>query len=220
MKIKRPMTLLISMILISIFISSCIGGGAASPAAPPTSPVEPTTAPATSTPLPTQPPTVIPTDTPVPSPTPMPSSTPVQGQFLNRPAYLQEIFSGVDWTRKDTSEESFMILPVRINPSTAITIAFDPDPETADYILFQVDCDIDPEARTEVEAAIQELIGAILKKFLPSSAREDLMQFITEHPDSGTYESTIDGFDVNLMILDNTEKSQHKLILMINEKED
>ena len=94
-KTKPHVIFMIVSLLICVLISSCTGDGNTEPTQ--------TTVPVTSALVPTKPPTSSPTETPVPSPTPIPSPTPVPGEFLNRPAYLQELFSNTDWVWVDHS---------------------------------------------------------------------------------------------------------------------
>ena len=186
MKTKPHVIFMIVSLLICVLISSCTGDGNTEPTQ--------TTVPATSTLVPTKPPTSIPTETPVPSPTPIPSPTPVPGEFLNRPAYLQELFSNTDWVWVDHSIGA-TVGTYQYNSSSVFMLAYGTNEETADDIMLRGAFAIDLETRSEDEAFFQEFIAILLEDFLPDPAREELLQFIAEHPDLGSYTSTLYGFE-------------------------
>jgi hypothetical protein len=217
---------MVGIMLVSFLISSCSGGDYTIISESTSVPVASATEAVSSTPLPTETPTLpptetptlTPTETPVPSPISTLSSSSEQGHFLIRPAKIEEIASDNTWTRRELSDGSeMMTLALSVGSSGRVVLAFDPNPETSDYIIIESLLDIDPEARAEDEIAVQEFMGVILKLYLPSPALEDTLQFVIEHPELGIHESTINGFTVSLLIQDLTEKEKHQLFLRIKE---
>lgn len=217
-KSKRFMTLMIGIMLVSILISSCKGGSYTTISESTPVPIASATVHSSSTPLPTEPPTLTPTETPVPSLTSTISSSSEQGRFLMRPAKMEEISSNDNWTKRELTDGSEMkTLTLGVSSSGRVVLAFDPNPETSDYIIIQSMLDIDPGARAEDEIAVQEFLGTVLKLFLPSPTLENTLQFYIEHTDLGLYESTINGFDISLLIKDYPEKEKRQFYLEIKE---
>jgi hypothetical protein len=106
------------------------------------------------------------------------------------------------------------------NPSTRIILVYGSDEKTADDIMISGGFDIDPGERIGDEEFFQDFVAILLEDFLPAPAREELLQFIAEHTDPGTYESTIYGFEIYLSIQDNTDKNLHIFTLIINETQE
>jgi hypothetical protein len=211
MKTKPYFAVIVVSLLICTLFTSCTGDDNAEPTQ--------TIIPATSTPVPTDLPTLTPTETPLPSPTPQPSPTPIPGQFLNRPDYLQELFSTTDWVWRDDPIGA-TLGTYQYNASTLIMLIYGTNPETADDLLMRGAFLIDSETRSEDEVFFQEFITILLEDFIPTPALEELLQFIADNPDLGTYESTIYGFEIYLSIKDDTARNTHNIVLIIDEKKE
>jgi hypothetical protein len=206
MKLKSRVLVLVSSLLICILVSSCSAGGQGEPTSTQI-PIEPST----STPIPTQAPTITPTATLIPSPTPIP------GVFLNRPAYLQELFSNTDWVWVDHSIGA-TVGTLQYSPSTQFMLVYGTDETTANDFIISGRFDIDPEDRIEDEEFFYEFISILLQDFVPVSTSELLVQFIADNKDSEVYETTMDGFSIYLSIQDDTAKNNHMFFLSIEEK--
>jgi len=187
---------------------SCSSGALSAP----TSTSIPTT---TSTPLPvpTATPTIIPTATLVPSPTPIP------GVFLNRPAYLQELFLDTDWVWVDHSIGA-TVGTLQYSPSTQFMLIYGTDETRSNDFIISGRFDIDPEDRVEDEEFFYEFISILLQDFVHVSTSEQLVQYIADNKELEVYETTIDGFSIYLSIKDDSVKNIHNFFLSIEEKID
>lgn len=204
MKLMSRVLVLGSSILFSILISSCSGGGLIAP----TSTQTPTN---TSTPIPTHTPTIMPTATLIPSPTPIP------GKLLNRPAYLKELFTNTDWVWEDHSIGATVGI-LQYSPSTQFLLIYGTDETSANDIMISGRFDIDREDRIEDEGFFNDFISILLQDFIPISAREEIIQFIDDNKEPGTYETTIYGFEIYMVIEDDIAKNNHSFTMIIDEK--
>jgi hypothetical protein len=174
---------------------------------------------ATLTAAPTATATSTPTPTLTPTPTSTPSPTPIPGVFLNRPAYLQELYSNTDWVWIEHSIGA-TIGTLQYSPSTQFMLIYGSDETTAnDFVIFGR-FDIDPEDRFEDEEIFYEFSSILLQDFVHVSTSEKLVQFIADNKEPEVYETTIDGFSVYLSIEDDAARNEHVFFLSIEEKID
>lgn len=210
MKLMSRVLVLGSSILFSILISSCSGGGLSAL----TSTQTPTNT-STPTPIPTHTPTITPTATA----TLIPSPTPIPGIFLNRPAYLQELFSNSDWGWVDHAIGA-TVGSLQYSPSTQFLLVYGTDETRADDIMISGRFDIDREYRIEDEGFFNDFISILLQDFVPISASEELIQFIDDNKGPGTYETIIYGFEIYMVVDDDIAKNIHAFTMIVNEKKD
>jgi hypothetical protein len=210
MKLMSRVLVLGSSILFSILISSCSGGGLSAL----TSTQTPTNT-STPTPIPTHTPTITPTATA----TLIPSPTPIPGIFLNRPAYLQELFSNSDWGWVDHAIGA-TVGSLQYSPSTQFLLVYGTDETRADDIMISGRFDIDREYRIEDEGFFNDFISILLQDFVPISASEELIQFIDDNKGPGTYETIIYGFEIYMVVDDDIAKNIHTFTMIVNEKKD
>jgi hypothetical protein len=174
---------------------------------------------ATQTAAPTATATSTPTPTLTPTATQMPSPTPIPGVFLNRPAYLQELFLNTDWVWIDHSIGA-TVGTLQYNASTQFLLVYGTDETTANDLLISGRFDIDPEDRVEDVDFFYEFLSILLQEFLHVSTSEQLVQYIADNKELEVYETKIDGFSIYLSLEDDSTKNIHSFFLIIDEKVD
>lgn len=144
--------------------------------------------------------TAIPTATHTSTPPPTSTPTPIPGKFLNPPEFLEEKFTAFwGWKWMEAVE------------GRRFTFKESKDSNTTFFLVYENNM----IGVSEIGGLSDEFINSVLELFISASTREEIIEFKNGYSEPGAYETMIDGFIVDLEILE----IQNNYILDIYETE-